>query len=412
MPAHKSPPWSSQETAILVDIYPREGINGAADALADRSWHAIEQRAHKLGLRSPIVGNAPKPVLAGERLEEAIRLREVEGWSFARIGATMQCSEAAACNAVLIALCSRKGFRPAARDATGRLTAESVERLRMMLKKGLKGVDIQLRLGLSAGRIAEERRRYRRDLAARGKAPLPAPGAGAAYSGVKLSRAAIREVEALLEQGFGAAKVTARTGVSNTSVGRIRNRLIKRLARRGETLAGCDREGRRISAAKESRRFIPPEAIATLKHRLKLGDPVARAARDLGIGGSSAYRIRDEIVAELALAGETLPRVDHRTTNERDGARAANWLPSAKLQRYRELTLDHGLTEAKRLLVAEIEAERIADAEARRAERQRPRTFEEQLERVARGEVGLVAKIPLRRPGYAGTLGGIATAAL
>ena len=56
-------------------------------------------------------------------------------------------------------------------------------------------------------------------------------------------------------QGLGSKKITERTGVSNTQVGRIRNRLIKRLGRKGECLPGCDRDGRR-TVQKESARFI------------------------------------------------------------------------------------------------------------------------------------------------------------
>ncbi len=55
----KAPAWTSEEIAILDDMFPREGINGAADALPDRSWRAINVMASKRGLRSPVVGQAP-----------------------------------------------------------------------------------------------------------------------------------------------------------------------------------------------------------------------------------------------------------------------------------------------------------------------------------------------------------------
>lgn len=412
MPARKSPPWTPQETAILADIYPREGLTGAADALSDRTWHAIEQRAHKLGLKSPVVGDAPQPVLTGDRLERAILLREDEGWSFGRIAAEFGVSEAGACNAVLIALCPRKGFTPAPRDGTNRLLPEGLERLRYMLRKGLKGVDIQLRLGVSAGRVALERRRYVAELKAGSKVPLPPPGGGHAYSGVKLSRASKQEVERLLLDGLGAKKVTERTGVSNTSVGRIRNRLIKRLARKGEVLLGCDRQGRRRSAAAESNGYIHPEQRAAFRALLLDGVPVSSAAAETGIGGSSAHRIRHAFAAELAAEGQALPPPEWRSPEGKARARAARWLPKGQIHRFRALVVAHGLLEAKRLVLTEIAVEREAVEAARRIERARPKSFEEQLARVARGEVGLVAKIPLRRPDYAGTLGGVATGAL
>ncbi|WP_052192433.1 hypothetical protein [Sphingomonas sp. Ant H11] len=283
MPRAKSPAWTSEERAVLIELYPALGLNGVADALPDRSWQAIYVMANKLGLRTVCTAKAPEPKLQGQRLEEAIRLREVEGWSFARIGAHMGVAEASACNAVLIALCPRKGFRPAERDATGRLTPEGLERLRYALRKGMKGLDIQLRLGVSASCVAEQRRRYQADLKARDKAPLPPPGAGAAYSGVKVAVAKKREVEGLLLEGFGAKRVTAQTGVSNTTVGRIRNRLVKRLARKGECLPGCDLAGRRIGAAKASTNYIPPESITALRERLLAREPVARAARRWGL---------------------------------------------------------------------------------------------------------------------------------
>lgn len=408
MPKRKPPPWTAEEIAILEDVYVREGINGATDALPDRSWHAIHQMAHKRGIRCQAVTPAPKGRLQGAQLAEAVRLREQDGWSFARIGATFGICEASACNCVMIELCRRKGFNPAQRDGHGRLTAEGVERLRFALRKGLKGIDIQLRLGICAGRVALERRRYNAELKARGKAALPPPGGGIAYSGVKLSREDRKAVEDLFLEGFGTQKISERTGVSKTSITRIRNRLIKRLARKGETLPGCDRRGRRSGPAKEHLRAVPAQAIAALRERLLAGEPCARSARDLGIGGSRAYRVRTALVAELAERGETLPAADWRSVDgrlaARIAARRADWLPPEWFQRHRELVHAHGLEEAKRLVLAEIVA-------ARRAAAERPKIFEEQLARVAAG-ASLVTRVPLRRPDPAGTLGGVATGAL
>ncbi|CAD7335215.1 MULTISPECIES: hypothetical protein [unclassified Sphingobium] len=407
MPRSKAPAWTSQEIAILQDIYPREGINGAADALPDRSWQAIYVMASKLGIRSSVVTDAPKPALAGPELEEAIRLREQEGWSFARIGAHLGVCESSACNAVLIALCPRKGFTPAQRDNKGRLTAEGLERLRLMLRKGMKAVDIQLQLGLSASRIAEERRRYRADLRARGKAPLPQPGGGEAYSGVKLTKAARAEVEQLLLQGYGAQKVTERTGVSNTSVGRIRNRLIRRLRRKGETLPGCDRDGRRVSAAKVSKLYIPAEAVEALRQRILAREPVARAAAELGIGGSSAYKIRDALAAELRAQGEELPAPIRlgRGKEARSRAASARWLPKGQIHRFRQLSIEHGHDQAKRMILEEI-------AEEKTARVSRKLTFEEQLAAVREGKATITTKFQPTRRAPDGTLGGVATGML
>jgi hypothetical protein len=403
MPAHKSPPWTSAERAILADIFPREGINGAADALPDRSWQAINVMASKLGIRSGIVGDAPQPKLSGDRLEEAIRLREVDGWAFGRIGATFGVSEAAASNAVLIALCPRRGFTPAERDEHGRLTEAGLDRLREMLRKGMKGVDIQIRLGVSAGCVAEQRRRYRADLKARGKAPLPAPGKGARYSGVKLSRADKLAVEALFLEGLGAKKINERTGISHTSIVRIRARLVKRLKRKGECLPGCGADGRR-GAAKVSLNYIPADAVAALRDRLLAREPVRRAALAVGIGGSSAYRIRDALAAELAAGGGQLPKP---ILPGKTKLPPADWLPREKAGHFRALAHQLGVEAAREMVLAEMRAERQAAIE----EARRPKSFEEQLAAVKAG-ARLVARPVIRRPDPAMTLGGIASAAI
>src|SRR3546814_7572536 len=78
--------------------------------------------------------------------------------------------------------------------------------MRLMLRKGLKGVEIQLRLGVSAACVSEQRRKYRADLKARDKAPLPPPGNGEQYSGARYSKAKRRAVEDVLLQGFGSAR--------------------------------------------------------------------------------------------------------------------------------------------------------------------------------------------------------------
>lgn len=398
MARSKPPAWTRQELAILHDVYPREGINGAVDALPGRSWTAICVMASKLQIRSPVIGKAPVPLLTGDRLEHAIARRERDGWSFARIGEELGVCESSACNAVLIALCPRKGFTPAKRDATGRLLPEGMERLKLMLRKGMKAIDIQLQLGVSASCVAEQRRRYRADLKARGKAALPPPGGGIAYSGVKLTTAQKREVEALLMQGFGAKLVSQQTGVSNTSVGRIRNRLIRRLKRRGHCLPGCDLSGRRIKQ-KQSTRDIPQASIAAFRQRLLDREPVRRAGNAEGIGLCRAYKLRDEFIAELAAQGEELPKpiLPGRTA----AGRHDPWLPVGMITRHRELVREVGPVEAKAQIKAELAA-------ARKAERARPKTFEEQLAAVRNG-ARLVQRFTPRRADPAGTLGGVAT---
>jgi len=404
MPAAKSPPWTSQELAILSEVYPLEGINGAADALPDRSWKAIFQRASKLNLRSPVASPAPKSKLQGADLTEAVRLREELGWSFAHIGARFGISESAACNAIIAAQSVKAGFRPARRDVNGRLLPEELERLRLMLKKGLKGVEIQLRMGLSASRIAEERRRYDRDLKERGKAPLPAPGGGEAYCGVKVPKAVKAEIERLLLEGYGAQAIAKRLAASKTTVGRVRLKLVARLRKRGEALPGCDVDGRR-RRQKASIRFIPAEAIAALRARLLEREPVRRAALALGIGISSAYRLRDELAAEMAARGETLP-APKLPGRVRGGAHKA-WLPPALYSHHRQLVAEIGLEAA----TAQVKREMAEAKAAERAERlsaPKSTSLEQQIEALRRG-ARLVPAFKPRAAHADRTLGGVSS---
>lgn len=401
MPMPKAPPWTAEERAILAELYPSEGLNGVTDALPERSWAAIQQMAHKMGLKTAMVGFAPKAKLQGERLAEAVRLREVEQWSFARIGATFGVSEAGACNAVMIELCVKSGHRPASRDQFGRMLPEEIDRLRMMLRKGLKGVDIQLRMGISASRIAEERRRYNRELKANGKALLPPPGGGEAYSGVKVSKAQRTEVERLFQQGLGTAKISERTGVSKTTCTRLRNRLVRRLGRKGLTLEGCDARGTRHTQS-ESARFITASQREALRKLLLDGWPVIRAARYVVIGGSSAYRIRDELAAELAMAGKP-PMKPRLPGKSRDGLTVSPFWPPAGVRQiyaFRQLLATMSFDDAK-----------AHWRQDRRAEAVRPKTFEEQLAAVRAG-AKLITRQPIRKADPTYTLGGVATGAL
>jgi hypothetical protein len=316
-------------------------------------------------------------------------MREVEGWSFARIGAHFGVSEAGACNAVLNALCVKHGHTPAERHENGRLTERGLERLRWCLKKGLKGVDIQLRLGVTASCIAEQRRRYNRDLKNAGKALLPPPGAGEAYSGVKLSRETKREVERLFLEGYGTAKVAVMSGASKTSCTRIRNRLIRRLKRERQYLPGCDAEGKR-RVMKAHNRHIPDELVAKLRELILDQMPVRRAAAICGVGSCTAYRIRDQLKAEL---GDAMPRprLPGRVSKLRGEMLYAQAIPNECLWRFRELVRAHGEVEARRILRAET-------ADARRNE-----TDEQKL---ARGLKLANVWRPTRAP-YGMTLGGV-----
>lgn len=381
MPAPRTPRWTKAEITILREHYPQGGLKAVQPLLPDRTWRAIYIMANKLGLKSEITVVAPKPKLAGAQLEEAICLREVEGWSFGRIGAHFGVAEASACNAVMIALCTRKGFTPAQRDAYGRLTKEGLERLRLALKKGWKGIDIQLHLGVSAGCVAEQRRRYNADLKARGKAPLPPAGGGEMYSGAKISRQMRGAVEQLYLQGLGTQKINRRTKVSHTTCLRIRTRLVNKLRRKGEALPGCDINGKRHVQA-ESARFITDEQKALLRELLLDRVPVRRAASMAAIGTSSCYRIRDELIEELRQKGETLPppRLPGRVRPGR--YQQPDWPPAtpSAIYAFRAL-LAEGLSfaDAKARWQNERRAERLAEAV-------RPKTFEEQLAAVASGK--------------------------
>ena len=408
----KSPAWTAEEIAILIDIYAREGVNGAADALPERSWSAIQMMAHKLGVRSPYkLVPTPQLKLKDSDVEEAIRLREVEGWSFARIGKHFGIAETSAQNAVLIALCPRKGFMPAERDENGHLLPEGIERLREMLRQGVRGVDISLQLGLSAARIAEERRRYAADLKARGKRTLPPPGNGARYSGARISKDVYKQVDELFMQGLGAPKVAAVALISRTHALRRRAKLIKRLARKGQCLPGCDRQGRRV-AYKDSLASVHPIQRDLLRAELMKGTAVSRAAKVAGVGGSFAYHFRDELKAELEKAGRSLPP-PVRLGREKAAAvdRALNWLPIGKknLIIYRRHLIDTAgdQVEAKRRTIAEL-MPKPAPLSSSKA----PLTFEEKLALVREGKVGIVNVTPLRRADYAGTLGGVASGML
>jgi hypothetical protein len=395
VPAHRNPPWTPAETAILREFYPSGGIKAVSDRLPGRSVYSIRVKLNRLGIRCAVPQqHAPRCVLRGAELEEAITLRQVEQWSFQRIGARFNVSESAACNGVMNALCVRQGFTPAERDAHGRLTPGAVGRLRWMLKKGLKGVEIQLRLGITASRIAEERRRYNRELKANGKAPLPAPGAGERYSGVAVTRAECANVEQLFLDGFGSQKISERTGVSSTSCKRIRDRLVLRLRRQGKCLPGCDLNGVR-HVQRDHVAHVTDQQLVKLRDLILQRMPVRRAAALCGVGACTAYRVRDALKQEL---GEALPPplLPGRVSPLRGALLYDQAIPADQMRRFRQLIRETGdFDQARAALRAEM------------AQAKRRLTFDEQLQRVADGKATIAPVVTIRRSSPEMTLGGV-----
>jgi predicted DNA-binding protein (UPF0251 family) len=403
--------WTPAEIKWLRDNYRLYGRVGCAERM-DRTRSAVGVMASRLNLRTEVTNRSRRPSLAGVELEEAIRLHEEEGWSFERLGQKFGYCETAVSNAVLIALCPRKGHRPAARNEYGRLMPEEIERMRLMLRKGLKGVEIQLRMGVSAACVAEQRRRYRDDLKARDKAPLPPPGNGERYSGVRVPKADRKRVEELLLQGYGGPRASRMTGVSKAVCTRIRAALVKRLARKGKCLPGCDIKGRR-TAQLPGLRNIHPAQIDALKRMIIDGVPVRRAASVCGIGHCSAYRIRDELNEERAAQGrQPIAANQWRTAEGLKAAKAAEWLNGPRdFIRFRALIVELGYDAAIPAMKREIHDREDAARAAQEAERKRPKTFEEQLAAVRAG-AAIAIRQPIRKADPAFTLGGVASGAL
>lgn len=412
-------PWTRHERAILTRHYLTMDIDAVAAMLPGRTVTAIRQQALKIpAINAADTARPPaglRQSLAPDQLETALRLFD-QRHSYAEIARSLGLKTCTVTNAILMARCQRAGFTPAKRDAAGGLLASEVHRLYDLLRRGLKGVEIQLRMGISASCVCNYRRRAKAE-----GIELPPPGGGVPYSGRKLSRETMAEIDRLLLEGFGAPKVAETTGASKTQVLRRRRSLIQRLSHKGECLPGCDIDGRRL-VVRASYHFIPEQAKVDLRWRLLDRWPVARAARDLGIGASSAYKIRDELVLELAAQGKVLPppRRDAKRTEGKKALRKIEWLPPEKRRQYRKLTHQLGAEEAKRFILGKSVLAAPAAIAPPPGPDQLPRavppfrralSFEEQLARVAAG-AGLVEVIPLRRPDPAGTLGGVASGML
>ncbi len=338
--------------------------------------------------------------LHGEALDRAVALYE-GGTSMEAVARAIGMPCPTVQNGVMAALCVRRGYRPAERDANGYLSPAGLERLREMLRKGMKGVEIQLRLGVSASTISNERRRYNADLKARGKRPLPRPGGGEMYCGARLSREQVKEIENLLMTGLGSQQVAKRTGVSSTSVIRLRHKLVKRLARKGQALTGCDKSGKRVRLLNLVH-SVPESAKEKLRDLILDRVPISRAAVMANVGTSFAYSMRDAIRAEFAERGEALPPpIKLGRTKAREADFRAAWLPKGRsnivLHRQILAECNGDEHEARRRTIRAIAARDGQDP-----------AMAEQFDRLRRG--GTVEKrIALRRPDPAMTLGGNAT---
>jgi transposase len=407
--------WTPAEVEVLRTVYVEQGLVAATKLLPGRNDGAIHQKAHKLGLKT----KAQQFRLGSfiELAEEAWRLRHEEHLSYSSIGVELGVCESNATNAVLYAECRRSGHRPIERAPGGKLLPEGRERLRIMFRKGWTHRKIQEWTGAPATMLTRERRRYAAELKARGMAPLPPIGGGARYSGAKIPRTVTRQVEALYLEGFGTAKVSARSGVSRTHCLRTRAKLIQRLKRKGECLPGCDSAGRRHAMRDHARR-IPQSSIDRFKALIREGETVARAARLCVIGRSSA----DKIVKAMIAEGFVLCTKPWRGKG-RQAKQLANMpeIPGGRwgIDRYRV----HVHAGASHLVAvsrtradweAKLSAEREEAAQRRskkEAEQPYSKSFEEQLAAIERG-AKLMPTFRPTRPAPDMTPGGIATAAL
>jgi transposase-like protein len=332
----RRPAYSAREDTTLCKLFPTQGALACAAKLRRRSPGSIKQRAAILGLKPP-PGQGHQGLkrrLSDEQAELGLAMHE-GGTSFAKIGAHFGVCEATATNAVRRAECLRGGGTPAKRDSSGAILARDIARLRAMLREGRKGCDIARTLGISANSVSYHRRRYADELKATGsQIVLPVAGQGEVYSGRKLSRKRHLEIADLLMSGLGAARVSQATGASKSQIGRIRRRLVARLGSKGQCLAGCAADGKRLVTLR-SARFITPELVAIFRQHLLTRAPVRRAALLTAIGGSTAYRLRDEFRAELHAQGQSLPNPILPGRRSRWYQDDAAWLPSGAIYQFR-----------------------------------------------------------------------------
>lgn len=404
--------YSPAEDAILADHFSLSGVQACARLLPERNANSIKQRAAILGLKPPPHERHQglKRTLCDEQMAEALAMRDA-GTTFAAIGRHFGVCEATATNAVHYALCLRNGDTPAKRDSTGSIIARDIARLRAMLREGHKGCDIARKLGISANSVSYHRRQYQRELQECGKSmSLPPPGNGCAYSGRKIDAQSRQAVINLLMSGMGSCLVSRETGVSKTQIGRIHKSLIAQLTAYDQCLPGCTPNGRRNVIIK-SARFIT-FAQRTHLHQLLLDRiPVRRAAQMVGIGASSAYRLRDEFRTELGRQGGSLPSPMLPGRGSRDAIHKARWLSKQAVYAFRRKLDKTDFETAKAEILAEtIESEKPERPTACPQDftRKRALSFAEQLERVANG-AHLITVHPLRRAHADMTYGGVAS---
>jgi hypothetical protein len=349
----RAPRWTSAEITALREVYPEHGMKAALAMLPGRSSHSIYVQASKLNIRT---GHRPtRPGIYRDIAAKALEIYQRLG-SYSAAAIELGVCEGTATNAVHHARNLQSGQAPLERDHNGRITAAAIDRLRRLFRKGLTHRDIQKLTGVSAATLTRERRRYEAYLKERGLAPIPPRNHGAAYSGNRVPASKKKEVEREFLDGFGTRKVSEATGVSKTVCTRIRNHLVARLRRKGECLPGCDFDGTRRTM-RDHARHVPQESVERLKELILDRVPVRRAAKICGIGGCTAYRIRDAMKAELGDAMPT-PRLPGRVRPLQRELMNAQAIPPEKLQRFRGLVYQQGDTEARRLLRAEISAER------------------------------------------------------
>ena len=143
--------------------------------------------------------------------------------------------------------------------------------------------------------------------------------------------------------------------------------------------------------------------IAILDFRKLLLDrmPVRSAAYQTAIGSCSAYVLRDQLRNEMAAQGFALPRPDLRRAVRGTARLDPTWPPRGLTgyAAFRDLLRSMPFEAARERWRADRRAEIAAEA-------RRPKTFEEQLARIQRGEIGLAPS--LNRPHLAPLIGELA----
>jgi uncharacterized protein YerC len=408
----RRPAYTPREDVTLRKLFPSLGTAACAEKLKRRSPASIKQRAAILGLKPPPDQRHQglKHSLSDGQADAAMAMHN-QGVSFAKIGAQFGICEATATNAVRRAECLHFGGTPAKRDSSGAILAKDIARLRQMLREGRKGCDIARALGISANSVSYHRHRYTAALKLDGSsALLPEPGQGAVYSGRKLSAETRREVTDLLLSGLGKARVARETGASPSQVTRIRGRLVKSLARKGQCLAGCAADGKRLVTLK-STCFITPELVTKFRAHLLARVPVRSAALMTAIGCSTAYRLRDALRAELEAEGKTLPEPILPGRQSPSARADTHWLPVGTIYQFRAL-LETTDFETARRQILEAQAPPISQTlpclTTPKAATPCRMSFEEQLVRIRNG-AQLVEVRPITRIMADITYGGVSS---